>query len=60
MIGAALTNWHVAPDTIVVEGVTYKKDRPASFLPDGGVLLSQLRNDEFVVAPGIIYREVKP
>jgi hypothetical protein len=37
-------------------GERFLYDRPAVEDADGGVPLSQLRSDEFVVAPGLIYR----
>ena len=38
-------------------GAAYRKHRIATFAKDGSVPLSKLRRDEFVVAPGIIYRK---
>jgi len=40
------------------DGIRYALDRPASQEPDGSVALDQLRSDEIVMSPGIIYRRV--
>ncbi len=41
------------------EDGSYKFDREALEDKNGGISLSQLRDDEFVVAPGAIYRKIK-
>lgn len=46
-----------APDTRESGGATYRKDRIGHTLRNGQFPLTQLRRDEFVVAPGIIYRK---
>ena len=45
------------PAWIVTDGVRMAFDRPAVEDESGGVWLSQLRKDECVIAPGLIYRE---
>lgn len=46
------------PEWMDQGGTRYFYDRPALQDSDGTVPLAQLRPDEFVVAPGVIYRRV--
>lgn len=46
-----------APDTRESNGAIYRKDRVGHTERSGHFPMSQLRRDEFVVAPGIIYRK---
>ena len=45
-----------APDTREKGGVVYRKDRIGFMARDGSFPMDQLRRDEAVIAPGIIYR----
>ena len=49
-----IPEWIDAPE----RGGRHAYDRIAVEDADGGVALSQLRGDEFVVCPGLIYRRV--
>jgi hypothetical protein len=44
--------------TMEFDGKKYRFDRAAVIDRDGGVELSQLRDDECIVAPGAVYRLV--
>ncbi len=46
-----------APETQERNGVVYRKDRIGFTARDGSFPMAQLRKDEAVVAPGIIYRK---
>lgn len=46
------------PDWLDKAGQRFAYDRPAMQDRDGTTPLAQLRPDEFVVAPGLIYRRV--
>lgn len=44
------------PDWIEKDGIRFLYDRIALEDSDGTTPLAQLRSDEFVIAPGLIYR----
>lgn len=44
-------------DWIVVDGVKHLYDRIAIEESDGRVFLAQMRDDELMLSPGLIYRE---
>jgi hypothetical protein len=46
------------PDWLDKAGQRFAYDRPAMQDRDGTTPLAQLRPDEFVIAPGLIYRRV--
>lgn len=54
--GRDIPDWIDSPD----RGGRHVYDRIAIEDRDGGVLLAQLGDDEFVVAPGLIYKRVMP
>lgn len=48
------------PDYIVMEdGSRFKYDRVAAMRPDGNVAMDQLQRDETIIAPGLVYRQVR-
>lgn len=49
-----IREWIDAPE----RGGRHSYDRIAMEEPDGSVALAQLRGDEFVVCPGLIYRRI--
>jgi hypothetical protein len=52
--GRPIPEWVDAPE----RGGLYLYDRIAIEESDGSIALAQLRSDEFVVCPGLIYRMV--
>jgi hypothetical protein len=44
---------------VIHAGARYAMDRPAAKNADGSISMDQLRSDEIVVAPGLIYRRVR-
>jgi len=47
------------PDKIHRPDGTYIRDRPATRSEEGSYALAQLREDEVLVSPGVIYRRIK-